>query len=104
MASKSVAEVTAETMDNYLLLGHLLQCSVVPAEKLHPDLWAGANRKWRRIPSLRIERATFGKPRSAEQTAKADKNLVKRDAQRKRKIKELGIDYEYEGFTLPKAI
>jgi hypothetical protein len=28
MASKSVAEITAETMDNYLLLGHILKCSV----------------------------------------------------------------------------
>ncbi len=28
MSSKSVAEIVAETMDNYLLMGHILKCSV----------------------------------------------------------------------------
>lgn len=89
-------------MHNYLLLGHLLQCHVVPAEKLHPDLWVGANRKWRKVPTLRIERATYGKPRTQEQSDKADRKLVERDQERKRKIKDLGIDYDYEGFSKKK--
>jgi hypothetical protein len=28
MPNKSVAEITAETMHNYLLMGHILQCHV----------------------------------------------------------------------------
>jgi nucleolar protein 15 len=28
MSSKSVAEIVAETMNNYLLMGHLLKCQV----------------------------------------------------------------------------
>jgi RNA recognition motif-containing protein len=28
MSSKSVAEIVAETMNNYLMMGHLLKCEV----------------------------------------------------------------------------
>ena len=52
--SSSVAEIVADTMDNYLVMGHILQCKVVPKEKVHPQLWVGANRKWRTIPRARI--------------------------------------------------
>lgn len=99
MSSKSVAEITAETMDNYLLLGHILKCSIVDPEKLHPDLWIGANKKWRRVPTARIERMTHDKQRTAEEIAKANARAVKKDEKRQTKMKSLGIDYEYEGFS-----
>ena len=41
---------------------------VVPADKLHPDIWIGANRKWRRVPSARLERSQFGKVRPRVQS------------------------------------
>lgn len=59
--SSSVAQIVAETMHNYLLYGHLLQCKVIPPEKVHPELWVGANRKWRRIPVGRMERQEHNK-------------------------------------------
>ena len=43
--SAAVADVVAETMHNYLMLGHLLQCKIVPPERVHPKLWVGAARK-----------------------------------------------------------
>ena len=56
MASDSVAEIVAETMDNYLLMGHLLQCKVIPPDDVHPQLWVGANRKFKKIPRARVEK------------------------------------------------
>lgn len=53
---ESVATIVAETMDNYLLSGHILQCKIVPADQVHPKLWIGANRKFRPVPKGRIER------------------------------------------------
>ncbi|KAI5453626.1 nucleolar protein [Naganishia albida] len=101
MSSKAVAEITAETMNNYLLMGHILQCHVVPQDKLHPDLWVGANKKWRRVPASRVERSSYGKERSEEEQAKVRAKLFKKDQARQQKIKDLGIDYEYEGFSKP---
>ena len=48
-------------MDNYLLMGHLLRCKVIPKDEVHPQLWVGANRKWRRVPRERIERVKQNK-------------------------------------------
>ncbi|KAJ9123536.1 hypothetical protein QFC24_003751 [Naganishia onofrii] len=101
MSSKAVAEITADTMNNYLLMGHILQCHLVPQEKLHPDLWVGANKKWRRVPAARIERSSYGKERSELEQAKVRSKLFKKDQARQQKIKDLGIDYDYTGFTKP---
>lgn len=59
--SSSVAKIVAETMHNYLLMGHLLQCEVIPKDKVHPELWVGANRKWQKIPAARLERLKHDK-------------------------------------------
>lgn len=59
--SSSVATIVAETMDNYLLMGHILQCKVIPKDKIHPELWMGANKRWKKIPVGRIERLKHGK-------------------------------------------
>ena len=71
MASQAVAVIVAETMNNFLLSGHLLKCQVsliscgvrggadvqlVPEEEVHPKLWEGANKKWHKIPRARIEK------------------------------------------------
>ena len=61
--SSSVAEIVSETMNNYLLSGHLLQCKLIAPEKLHPDLWVGSNRKWKLIPKGRIARLAHNKVR-----------------------------------------
>ena len=48
-------------MDNYLLMGHILKCKVIPKDEVHPELWVGANRKWRAIPRDRIARVQHNK-------------------------------------------
>lgn len=48
-------------MDNYLLTGHILTCKLVPKDKVHPELWVGANRKWRFVPRDRVARVQHNK-------------------------------------------
>lgn len=48
-------------MDNYLLLGHILVCKVVPDDQIHPKLWVGANRKFRVVPKSRKDAARRNK-------------------------------------------
>ncbi|KAG9096103.1 hypothetical protein FRC06_009046 [Ceratobasidium sp. 370] len=59
--SASVAQIVSETMDNYLLMGHILQCNVVPKDQIHPELWVGSNRKWRTVPHDRVHRVKHNK-------------------------------------------
>ncbi|KAA1467697.1 RNA-binding domain-containing protein [Dentipellis sp. KUC8613] len=94
--SSSVAQIVAETMDNYLLMGHILQCKVIPKDEVHPELWVGANRKWRPIPQGRIARVKHNKPRTEEEQQAAENRLLKRQSSRKRKIAEAGIKYDFD--------
>ncbi|EKM78131.1 hypothetical protein AGABI1DRAFT_121760 [Agaricus bisporus var. burnettii JB137-S8] len=101
--SSSVAQIVAETMDNYLLTGHILRCKLIPKDEVHPELWIGANRKWRAVPRDRVVRVQQNKPRTREQRVKANKRLIKRQSERKRKLEELGIDYEFNAVGYKKS-
>ncbi|KAL8824091.1 MAG: hypothetical protein Q9170_008253, partial [Blastenia crenularia] len=54
-ASKNVASIAAETMNNYLLFGHILKCKLVPKEQVHENLWKGANKRFKKVPWGKIE-------------------------------------------------
>lgn len=135
-------------MNNYLLMGRLLRCNVIPAEEVHPELWVGANKKWRKVPRARLEKVRNDKvsaaserqregdqasswwalvtpttwlsiplpavtsvsylssprrapltpqPRTKEQQERANTKVLKRQEDRRQKIKAAGIDYSFDG-------
>ena len=51
-------------MDNYLLMGHILRCKVIPKNDVHPELWIGSNKKFKRIPYNKITAQKHNKVRS----------------------------------------
>jgi len=104
-ASAPVSQIVAETMDNYLLMGHILTCKVIPKDKVHPELWVGANRRWRVVPTYRLAQAQHNKPRTEVQQRTAENRLLSRQRARKRKLAELGIVYEFAkvGYKKPKS-
>ncbi len=59
-ADQDVARIVQETMHNYLIDGRLLQVKEVSKDKVHPELWVGANRKFQKVPGDRIERVVRG--------------------------------------------
>ncbi|KIK10287.1 hypothetical protein K443DRAFT_670913 [Laccaria amethystina LaAM-08-1] len=101
--SSSVAQIVADTMDNYLIMGHILRCKVIPKDEVHPELWVGANRKWRGVPTEQVVRAAHNKPRTEEEQRRAAKRLLKRQKERKRKLAEAGIKYNLEAVGYKKV-
>ncbi|KIJ52630.1 hypothetical protein M422DRAFT_223267 [Sphaerobolus stellatus SS14] len=93
-ASAEVAEIVSDTMNNYLLLGHILQCTVIPKDQVHPELWVGANKKWRFVPRDRLARERQNMPRTIEQQKRADSRLLARQKKKQAKLAEAGIDYD----------
>ncbi|TFK47716.1 RNA-binding domain-containing protein [Heliocybe sulcata] len=105
-ASSEVAKIVADTMHNYLLMGHILQCKIIPKEEVHLELRAGANRKWRVVPRDRIARVQHNKARTLEEQAKAERRLLHQQDVRKCKLEELGIKYDLDAvfYKKPKAV
>ncbi|KAG6870941.1 hypothetical protein C0992_012056, partial [Termitomyces sp. T32_za158] len=81
-------------MDNYLLKGHILRCKVIPKDEVHPELWVGANRKWRVVPRDRLARVRHNKIRTEDEQARTANRLIKRQNERKRKLAKAGINYD----------
>ncbi|PJF17868.1 hypothetical protein PSACC_02319 [Paramicrosporidium saccamoebae] len=89
-----VARIVVETMNNYLLMGHLLQCRLVPEEQVHPELWKGANKKFVKIPWKRIQMKKFN-----EKAEGMTEDEMKKDAKKliaKKKEQFGGIDYDFD--------
>lgn len=93
-SSVSVAKIVAATMDNYLMYGHILKCKYVPSDQLHPDVWKGANRRFKKTPWNRIEKKRLEKGRTREQWAeRIQKEQGKRNAKAE-KLRALGYEME----------
>lgn len=96
-ASGEVADIVAETMNNYLLFGHILQCKVVPTEQVHPDLFKGANKRFKVDP--RNKKAGLEMSRGAERNV-WEKRVANENKRRAAKNKQLKEEFDYE-YTAP---
>lgn len=98
-ADADVARIVQETMHNYLIDGRLLQVKEVEGDKVNAEMWVGANRKFKRVPGARLERVVRGREKSEEEEKVTEERKLKRQEERKDKLKSLGIEYEFEGYT-----
>lgn len=100
-ASDSVAKITAEAMDNYLMFGHILKCKYAEPGSLHPDIWKGANKKFRKIPHDKLERERLAAPKTEEKwQKKVDKEQRKRN-KKAEQMKSIGLDMPSSMLTNP---
>ncbi|GAA5954167.1 hypothetical protein JCM21900_006950 [Sporobolomyces salmonicolor] len=95
----SVAQIVQETMDNYLLSGHILVCKVIPDDQIHPKLWVGANRKFRVVPKGRQQNAKRNAPKTEAQQEAIKSRLLSREDKKRKQLAELGIEYDFAGYA-----
>ncbi|KAI8347632.1 hypothetical protein EDC96DRAFT_610768 [Choanephora cucurbitarum] len=97
--SSQVAEIVAETMNNYLLFGHMLKCQVIPAEKVHDKLFHGSDKVYKPFNYELRNRQIHNKKLSAEElSVKCDK-LKQTEEKLRKAIEDAGIDYDFPGFS-----
>ena len=96
-ADAGVARIAAQTMDRYLLFGHILRCRLVPPAEVHPDLWRGAGRRYKVMPRNRLEGSALKRGRGREEWAERVKRERTRRLKKGNRLKQLGIEYEFEG-------
>ncbi|EPZ34447.1 Nucleotide-binding, alpha-beta plait domain-containing protein [Rozella allomycis CSF55] len=90
--SKEVAEIVAETMNNYLMFGHVLHCKLIPKEKVHPELFVGANEVFRPLNYRKRARSEHNRIRTKEEEEKRIEKLRKKKSMKMEKLKELQIE------------
>ncbi|KAJ5179700.1 hypothetical protein N7492_002910 [Penicillium capsulatum] len=93
-SSVSVAKIVAETMDNYLMYGHILKCKYVPQEQLHSEVWKGANRRFKRTPWNRIEKKRLEKGKTRDQWSKRIEQEEKKRQAKADKLKAIGYKFD----------
>ncbi|KAJ3406267.1 hypothetical protein CcCBS67573_g05302 [Chytriomyces confervae] len=97
--SQQVAQIVADTMHGYLLFNQILQCQVVPHDKLHPDTFKGHDRRFKTIPWNKLERQRINKPLDKDDVIKRTRKLVARENLKRQRLAELGVEYEFGGYA-----
>ena len=92
--SAGVAKIVADTMNNYLMFGHILKCKVVPKEQVHESLWKGANKRFKAVPWNKIEGRKLEMGLGREQWAGRIETEKKRRASKNEKTKAIGYEFE----------
>ena len=92
--SAGVAKIVADTMNNYLMFGHILKCKVVSSEQEHESLWKGANKRFKAVPWNKIEGRKLEMGLGREQWAGRIEGEKKRRASKNEKTKEIGYEFE----------
>ncbi|KAL8651698.1 MAG: hypothetical protein Q9210_003106 [Variospora velana] len=95
-ASAAVAAIVADTMDNYLMFGHILKVRVVPREQVHEKLWKGAGKRFKRVPWARIEGRKLERGVGREQWVKRVEAERKRREKKGEKARE-EMGYAFDG-------
>lgn len=102
-----VAAIVAESMDNYLLGTHVLKVKLMRPEDVHPETFkgvkGGSGEKVAERSGFKI--VPWNKRAAEQHNKKRDdagernrlKKLAKKEKERMKKIRESGIEYEFEG-------
>ncbi|ABN65543.1 predicted protein, partial [Scheffersomyces stipitis CBS 6054] len=87
-----IAKIAAESMNNYLIFGHLLRCEVV--ETANEDLFKNTEKNFKVIPWKKISKHKNDKPKSKEQWGKLVEKYENQKLKKQTELKEKGIDFD----------
>nr|XP_019955183.1 PREDICTED: MKI67 FHA domain-interacting nucleolar phosphoprotein [Paralichthys olivaceus] len=92
-----VAKIVAETMNNYLMGERLIQCHVLPPEKVHEKLFVGSQRIFKKPSKSAVKR--YNQNRTAEQVEKMKDKLLRKETKLRKRLAAHGIEYDFPGFA-----
>lgn len=98
-AVPEVARIAAEAMDGHFMFAQRLSVRCLRRAEVHPELFKGANRKFKQVPWRKIEAERHNRDRTPREHAARVAALLRKDRKRAAAIAAAGIDYEYEGLA-----
>lgn len=97
--SEDVAQIVAETMNNYLLFEHMLKCTTVPAEKVHENLFVGSERIYKPFNFELMNRRSHNRKKTSEELEVKHAKLKKTEERLREQINKAGIEYDFPSFA-----
>merc|ERR1712198_121269 len=86
-------------MNNYLMFHRLLKCQLLPTEKIHPEMFKGATRKFKKPKAHAIAIQRHNKINKDRTSEEALKRVKQKKSKSLSKLAEMGIDFEYPGLV-----
>ncbi|TDH73023.1 hypothetical protein CCR75_003728 [Bremia lactucae] len=93
-----VAQIVANTMNEYRLFDHTLSCHIIPSHAVHESMFVGANKEFKPLPRQAINRNRHNAEKSYEQTIINHNRLVKKERQKRKVLSAIGVDYDFPGY------
>jgi len=103
---KKVAEIAVTTMDKYIIFGKQIDCHMIQPELAHRDMFKNGNRDWVFVPTAlkfrnkknieQLPESEGGK--TLEQRVQRVQGLLEKEKEKRIRLKELGIEYDYPGY------
>lgn len=84
-------------MNGYIMFGRQLDVHLV--EKPHKDTFKNGNRDWKFIPTQVKFRNEKNRERTDTEKAARVKGLLEKEKEKRVRLRELGIEYEFPGYT-----
>lgn len=84
-------------MNGYIMFGRQLECHVV--DEPHRDTFKNGNREWKFVPTQLQFRKEKNRPRDDTEKAAKVNGLLEKETDKRRRLKELGIEYDFPGYA-----
>ncbi|CAO3613543.1 unnamed protein product [Cunninghamella echinulata] len=97
-ASSEVAEIVAETMNNFSIKGHTIQCAVIPPERRHEKTFEGNETPDHNLERFRKQRQLLARNKSLQEYMDSAQKLVSSEESKNKKLSRARIDYRFDGF------
>ena len=95
---EETARIAAKTMNNYILFEKILKCNFVEDKSKYDRIFLKWKKKYEFKERYKAHCEKISKPKSKGEIKNMIQGLLDREEQRREKMKELGIKYEYKGF------
>ena len=95
---EETARIAAKTMNNYILFEKILKCNFVEDKTKYDRIFLKWKKKFEFKERYKAHCEKLSKKKTNEEIKTMIQGLLDREEQRREKMKELGIKYEYKGF------
>ena len=95
-----VARIVAEAMNGYFLLEKRLVCHVLPQDKVYDLMFKRPKKIMTKKDMQDKAREECNKRKTPEVMKGITAKLIEREEAKRKKLKELGIDYDFPGYAV----